>query len=811
MGKWFRRGAAVVLALLLLALLGGWVYSRRVLPQTEGALALPGLRGPVQIERDANGIPTLRAGSTRDLMYALGVVHAQDRLWQMETHRRIGAGRLAEAFGPGALDTDRFLRILGVRRVAQAQWDRTQGEAREVLQAYADGVNAVLHRALAARPPEFVILGLQPEDWSPVDSLAWSIMMAWDLGANWSTELLRLRLALKMPKARIDQLLPPYPGEQPLPSQDYAALYRSLDLAGSVVASDAGLTRLLAAAPPSGVEGVGSNNWVLAGTRSATGMPLLANDPHLKLSAPALWYFARLEAPGYKAAGATLPGLPGVVLGQNEHIAWGFTNTGPDVQDLYLERIKPDAGTHYQTPDGWARFESRQETIRVKGRPDETISVRASRHGPVVSDAGVADDAIGPKVRPGYALALRWTGLDVDTDPIGTSLRMVRSRSAAEFMAAARGWVAPMQNMVVADDQGHIGYIAPGRVPVRKAGNDLMGLAPAPGWDARYDWDGWLPSDALPQQLDPARGYVATANQKVVPPDYPHFLSAQWALPYRQQRIEQMIEARPRHTLADLRGMQADVRSLGAPRLLPRLLRARSTHALAAAAQQQLVGFDGTMAADKPAPLIFWAWSRQLSLRVLSDELGPALYDRTLSQRGYFDALEGVLERDDAWWCDDKSTPEVETCAQQVDAAFDAALAELQALQGPDVSGWQWGRAHQARSEHRPFSRVAVLARLFELRAPVGGDAYTVNASRVSQKADATTGEFYLDEHGPSLRALYDLADLRRSRVMHSTGQSGIAWSPLYRSFVQAWARVEDVPLWADGPAAQTLLLQPAP
>lgn len=811
MVRWLKWGATAVLALLLLAALAGWVYSRRVLPQIDGTLALPGLHGQVRIERDANGIPTIKAGSTRDLMYGLGVAHAQDRLWQMETHRRIGAGRLAEAFGPGALDTDRFLRILGVRRAAQAQWEQTRGESREVLQAYAEGVNAVLHHALAARPPEFVILGLQPEDWSPVDSLAWSIMMAWDLGANWSTELLRLRLALKMPKARIDQLLPPYPGEQPLPSQDYAALYRSLDLAGSAVASEETLTRLLAAAPPSEVEGVGSNNWVLAGARSATGKPLLANDPHLKLSAPALWYFARLEAPGFKAAGATLPGLPSVVLGQNEHIAWGFTNTGPDVQDLYLERIRPDAADAYQTPDGWARFETRQETIKVKGQPDVTISVRATRHGPVVSDAGVADDAIGPKARPSYAIALRWTGLDTDTDPLGTSLRMTRARSVAEFIDAARGWVAPMQNMVVADDQGHIGYIAPGRVPVRKAGNDLMGLAPAPGWDARYDWDGWLPFDALPQQRDPARGYIATANQKVVPPDYPHFLSAQWALPYRQQRIEQMIEARPTHTLADLRDMQADVKSLGAPRLLPRLLQAHSAHALAAAAQQQLAGFDGTMAADKAAPLIFWAWSRQLSLRVLSDKLGPQLYDRTLSQRGYFDALEGVLERDDTWWCDDKATPAVETCAQQVDAAFDAALTELQTLQGPDVSRWQWGRAHQARSEHRPFSRVAALARFFELRTPVGGDGYTVNASRVSQKADATTGEFYLDEHGPSLRALYDLADLRRSRVVHSSGQSGIPWSPLYRSFVEPWTRVDYVPLWADGPASHTVLLQSAP
>ena len=810
--KWIRRSAGTLLLLLLAAaaVLGGYMVLAQ--PQTTGTLALPDAMAELRIERDADGIPTIQAANTHDLYFGLGVVHAQDRLWQMETHKRIAAGRLAEAFGPAALDTDRFLRALGVRRAAEAQWAQTRGEARDALQAYAEGVNAVLAKAetgLGARPPEFLILGLRPEPWTPVDSLAWSIMMAWDLGGNWSTELLRLRLALRMDKGRIDQLLPPYPGEAPLRSADYPALYRSLKLDAEVAAVDALTGRLLAAAPESGIEGVGSNNWVLSGERTTTGRPLLANDPHLKLSAPALWYFARLKAPGHDVAGATLPGLPGVVLGQNARIAWGFTNTAPDVQDLYLERIQPGDPALYQTPEGWARFETRQETIRVKGQADVTMTVRSTRHGPVISDAGVADDLLAGKGRPGYAIAMRWTALDPDTDHVGATLRMNRAASVDEFIGAAKGWVAPMQNMVVADAAGRIAFAAPARVPLRRPDNDLMGLAPAPGWDARYDWQGWLPFELLPQQRDPAKGYIATANQRVVPADHPAFISSGWTWPHRQNRIEQVLDAKPKHSLDDLRVLQSDQKSLAAPRGLEWLRRAPSKHPLAAAAQQQLAGFDGTMSADRAAPLIYWAWMRHLTLKVIGDDLS-VVPDRHLGSRSFFDAVDGILERDDAGWCDDQRTPAPETCLQQAGAALDAALDELQRLQGPDPAAWQWGRAHQARAEHRPFSKVGPLARFFELRAPVGGDTHTVNVSRVNLQPDRVTGELYLDEHGPSLRALYDLGDRGRSRFMHSSGQSGLPWSPHYRDFLPRWVQVKDVPVWPQAAPVAVLTVTPA-
>ena len=791
------------------------LYVWRAVPVTDGMLKLTGAQGEIRIQRDAHGIPTIRAESVRDVMFGLGVVHAQDRLWQLETHRRIGSGRLAEAFGEGALDTDRFLRALGVRRAAQAQWEATQGESREVLQAYAAGINAVLRQALAARPPEFLILGLQPEDWTPVDSLAWTIMMAWDLGGNWNSELQRMRLALKFPVQRVDELMPPYPGDSPPVTADYAALYRELKI-GATSTTQAWLT-LPEQAPLSGVEGAGSNNWVLAGQRTTTGAPLLANDPHLKLSAPALWYFARLEAPGLQAAGATMPGVPSVVLGQNADLAWGFTNTGPDVQDLYLERAKAGDASQYLTPEGWAAFGSVQEDIRVKGRSEPVrLKVRSTRHGPVISDAGTAADLVGAKGgSPDLVLAMRWTALDPDADPVGAGLRMMRASSVDGFVQASRGWMSPMQNMVVADRAGRIGFVAAGKVPVRRPDNDLKGLVPAPGWDARYDWAGWVPVDETPREFDPERGWLATANQRIHGPGYPHHISSDWAAPWRQQRIEQLLEQRPRHTIDDLARMHGDVVSLAAVKLLPWLQAARPAHALTASAQAQLVRWDGSMDASRAAPLIHWAWVRHLTLALLADEFGSEeAFAKVFPGRSFRDAVEDILARRDAWWCDDKRTVAVETCEDIAARALGAALDELSARFGADPAAWRWGQAHQAVSEHRPFSRVRSLSRLFELRAPVGGDTYTVNVSRVGLRPDAVTGELYLNDHGPSLRALYDLADKRQSRVMHSTGQSGLPWVQGYRSFQDAWAKVDYVPLWVEGAAAATggtLTIAPAP
>jgi penicillin amidase len=451
----------------------------------------------------------------------------------------------------------------------------------------------------------------------------------------------------------------------------------------------------------------------------------------------------------------------------------------------------------------------------------------------VISDAGVADDVLGAS---GHVLALRWTGLDADAELVTSTLGFARARSVAEFVAASRGWLAPMQNMVVADRAGHIGFVAAGRVPLRRPDNDLHGLVPAPGWEARYDWAGWLPLDATPREFDPPRGFIATANQRVQAAGDPNFLTSEWTSPYRQQRIEALLQATAKHDVASFRAMQADVTSLAAAPLLPWLVgtpkaaasrqpprggqetsgaalrfleKAQSRHPLAAAAQRELQGFDGTMKADRAAPLIFQAWARAFTEAVFADELGPALYARVLGGHSLRDALEGVLARDDAWWCDDKTTPQAETCAAQAGVALGRALDELQARFGSDVSAWRWGAAHQLHAEHRPFSKVRGLSALFELRAPMGGDTFTVNASRVNLLPEALSGERYRVEHGPSLRAIYDLGDPQRSRVMISSGQSGIVFSPWYRNLLQPWGEVHDVALWPQQPALHRLVLVP--
>lgn len=825
--RWAGRGAAVLGVIALGTAGGAWVYRERALPVDSGRLAVRGLPaavggapGEVTIERDPHGIPTIRAVSAAAAWFGLGFAHAQDRLWQMETHRRIGAGRLAEAFGPAALDTDKFLRALGVRRAATAQWERLQaqgGEGREALLAYTAGVNAYLGDHLRARPPEFLLLGLHPQPWEPVDCLAWSIMMAWDLGGNWTSELLRLRLASRLDLARIRELLPPYPGEAPLPTADYPALAREWRVAGGAHGLERTIDRLAAAAPESGIEGVGSNNWVVAGSHSRSGKPLLANDPHLKLSSPALWYFARIEAPDLHVAGATLPGLPAVVLGQNRAIAWGYTNTGPDVQDLYLERLDPRDPQRYQTPGGgWARFETREETIAVRGQAPVTLRLRSSRHGPVISDAATAATAglTGGEAGAGsgerYALALRWTALEPDPGAITANLRFNRARSVAEFIAAAASHTAPMQNMVVADaqgEQGHIGFVAPGRIPLRRPEHDLRGLVPAPGWEARYDWDGWLDAEATPRERDPARGWIATANQRVVPTDYPHFLTSEWTAPWRQQRIEQLLAAQPQHDLDSLAAIQRDERSLAVQPLLATFRAARSQHPAAAALAPAIAAFDGQMTADAATPAVFHAWLRAFTALVLADELGP-LWNTAFSERRTFrEAIEGIVSRQDGWWCDDKATPAAETCANRADAALDQALAELSQRLGPAPAKWRWSDLHVARSEHRPFSKVAALARFFEVQAPTGGDTHSVNATRVTLNPGPVGSHTYASEHGPSLRALYDLADPSRSRVIHSTGQSGLFFSPHYRDFAADWAAVRYVSLWPQPAAAVRKLI----
>jgi penicillin amidase len=788
--KSFARIAALVIATLLLITAAAFFWYRGATqPQISGQLRMSGLQAAVDIVRDAEGIPHIYAKSTHDAYFALGVVHAQDRLWQMEMNRRIAAGRVAEVLGPAALGTDRFLRTLGVRRNAEAIVRHLAPDARAALDAYAEGVNRYLAERSGPLPPEFLLTGAPaPAPWEPADSLAWQTMMAWDLGGNWTQELLRMRLAQRMDLAHIQSFLPPYPGDAPLHTQDYTGLYRSL--AGTVEQ----LEKVARIAPPSLIEGMGSNNWVVGGARSHSGKPLLANDPHLGLNAPALWYFAHLSAPGLNVIGATLPGIPAVALGRTDHIAWGLTNTGPDVQDLYIEQTNPGNQSQYRTPDGWAAFDTRSETIRVKGQPDTQMTVRETRHGPVITGALPLADRAPVDART-HVIALAWTALRPDDLSLQANLRLNRAGNWAEFVAAMRDFGAPQQNIVYADVAGNIGLLAPARVPMRRRDNDLKGLAPAPGWDARYDWTGFIPFDELPHKYNPVSQQIVTANQKVVDPAYPHFLTSEWALPYRAERIASLLDATPLHDMDSFARIQKDDVSLAARELLPMLRRAVPKSEQARDALAALAAWDGRMDAGRFEPLVYNAWLRELSRQLFARPLGEALMNDYWEQKNVHQPTADALRTMDAGnpWCRGaQGEGELPHCIDLLSASLDASLADLRRRYGDDMRAWRWGTAHEALSEHRPFSKVPMLAKFFNIRLPSPGDTFTINVGRHNLRDEAAP---FTSHHAASLRALYDLSNLENSRFIHSTGQSGNVFSPLYRNYSPRWVDAAYLPM----------------
>jgi penicillin G amidase len=746
-----RKTLGIVSALTILLLLvgaAGYFYLRQSLPKTEGEIVLPGLGARAEVLRDRHGIPHIYAGSLDDAYFALGFVHAQDRLWQMEMSRRIGSGRLAEILGASALETDRFMRTLGLRHVASENLRHYDAETRRVLDAYAAGVNAFLGGG-PVLPPEFWLLKVSPEPWSVLDSIVWTKVMAWDLGGNWRAELLRLRLSRTLALERIQEFLPPYPGDAYPALPDLKALYGAME---KKLAPDRVFSRFDPDAIP------GSNSWAVSGARTASGKPLLANDPHLGLTAPPVWYFAHLHAPGLDAIGATLPGVPAILVGRNDRIAWGLTNTGADVQDLYLERL--------DTP-----FAERAELIRVKGAPDERLIVRSSRHGPLLTEASRA----APR---GQALALAWTALAPDDLTMQAGLKLARARDWQGFLAAARDLHAPPQSASYADVEGNIGFIAAGRVPLRKRGNDLRGLAPAPGWDERYDWAGYLPFEELPRAFNPPGGTVVLANHKIVPPRYRHHITYEWQPPYRARRIEQMLGEAARHDLSSFKRIQSDVVSLAVRDLLPHFSRVTNP----------LEGWDGTMATDRREPLVMAAWWRELARAVYADELGDA-FRPNWAARAVF--LRNVLAGQ-SHWCDNVRTPTAETCDHLLSESLEKAQEDLRRRYG---NQWQWGEAHVARHRHRPFARQPWLARVFDIRVPSGGDAYTVSAGAMDFHDEV---EPFANRHGPSLRAISDLADPQASVFIHSGGQSGNPLSSHYDNFAAAWARGEYVPMLTD-------------
>ncbi|MDQ7842550.1 MAG: penicillin acylase family protein [Armatimonadota bacterium] len=758
-----RRLLAWLLAVVLLAVVvaggAGTYLIIRAFPRTEGLLAVPGLEEPVEVLRDRWGVPHLVARNAYDLFFAQGFVHAQDRLWQMEFNRRVASGRLSEIFGATTLSTDRFLRTVGLRRAAEAEWPIQDEEARAAARAYADGVNAFLRLAGSRLPVEFTLLRFRPDPWTPVDSLAFAKLMAWVLSGNWESEILRAHLAARFGPDGMRALMPPYPANHPVivPRTDFAD-FRS-----------PAVLRLLEAAPSR--RGVGSNNWVVSSARTDTGAPLLANDPHLEAGMPSIWYEMHLQGGGFNVIGATFPGTPGVVIGHNEHIAWGVTNAGPDVQDLYIERFHPADPTRYLFRGRWERAAVVEERIVVRGRREpEVLTVRITRHGPVLN--AVVEGL------PSF-LALRWTALT--PGKILSSLgRLNRARNWREFREALRDWTVPAQNFVYADREGNIGYQLPGRIPLRARGD---GLLPVPGWTGEYEWVGEIPFDRLPSWFNPERGYLVTANNRIVPPSYRYLLGLEWDPGFRAQRIEAMLREKPRLGLPDFQRIQNDLLSLPGQAMVRALGTVRVTTEPGAWMLAELRGWDGVLSPDSRAAAIYEAVRVTLPRLLFADVLGPDLFKRYLDRSDAWMLAVTRLLNDPAspWWAPRGRDAVV---VQALEEAYDILRHRL----GSDRTTWTWGRLHVMRFEH-PMGRVRALSWIFNATAPpTGGDLYTVNNGGF----DATT---FRQVVVASYRQIVDLADFDRSVAIHTTGQSGLPFHRHYKDFVPLWARGQYHPL----------------
>ena len=782
---WVLIALSTVLVVAMITAVTGFFWLRGSLPATDGTLAVAGPGGAIEILRDENGIPHIYAVTAADAYFGLGFVHAQDRLWQMETGRRAGAGRLSEVFGTRTLGIDRYLRTLGLMRRAESAVAVLDEDARALLRAYAAGVNARIGRAGGPLAPEFPLFRYKPEQWREADSAVLVTMMALQLDGNARDELLRNGLTDRLGPDRTAALW----GESAPATGGQGAV-----LPGA--ASDA-----LAAVIPPAPRGLGSNNWVVAGERAARGYPMLASDPHLALATPGPWYLVHLEAPGLSVVGATLPGVPAVIVGRNQRIAWGVTNTGSDVQDLFVERVVPGTPSSYLTPDGIEPFVEREETIEVKGSDAFVQRVRESRHGPVVSDASPLYAA-----GEGEAVALSWTALAEGLRTLQAGFRLATAGSWSDFTAALRDYEGPQQTFVYGDVDGHIGFYAPGRVPIRRSGD---GKRPNRGWTGEGDWTGFIPFEDLPHAFDPADGRIATANARIVGPDYPYFLTDDWAEPYRVDRITALLDAAPTHELEDFAAIQNDETSLFAEAFVPYLTAIEPRSDTARLAVALLRQWDHRMDRDRPEPLIFSAWYRALTRLVYADELGES-FPGAWGFRTLF--MKRVLDGGEAAWCDDVGTETPESCATVVEQALEEAVGDLSSVFGDDPSAWRWGDAHPAVASNQTLGRIPVLRGLVNLAAPLGGGPFTVAQARYPM-ADAPTS--FPGIHGVSLRLLFDLASPDSTRAILPTGQSGNPFSSAYDDMFEKWRDGETVPLpmtrtAVDAATTSRLVLEPA-
>ena len=730
-------GIVVTLALLAVSAVAAGLFL--CLPAADERARIPGLSSPVAIAFDRNGVPHIRAATNEDGAAALGWVHARDRLFAMDLMRRAASGRVSELAGPRALPLDRTMRVLGLQIRSLEQLASLPPSTRAMLDAYARGVNAYIAAHGRWSAVQFAVLG-RPDPWMPVDSLLWGKTMGVYLSGNWDTELSRASLAAAIPRDKVDALWPPQ-DTTPGPS----AAVTQPRFAGLAEAVRAAIPRF---PDPFTLPDTASNEWAVDGAHSVTGAPILAGDPHLAYSAPGIWYLARIDTPESTLAGATAPGVPFIVIGRNSQIAWTFTTTGADTQDLFTETVLPDG--RYVTPDGPADFRTRTEHIAVRGAPTEELVVRETRHGPVVSDLARYPAPSG--VVFSAAMANLQTGDDAATG----LLALNRAGSVAAAGQAGALITSPVQNLLVAD-RSSIGQFTTGRVPIRRAGD---GDWPQPGGDGAHDWTGWASGDALPHVTDPPSGHIINTNERVAPANFPVFMGRDWFGDWRARRVRELL-GHDKHSVADFAAMQVDATSAFAQQILPILLARPRPPGLAGTAAALLAGWDGRMAMDAPQPIIFNAWVQTFERLALEHNHIPRG-----SARPWADMAAWLLSPAGASWCDGD-------CGPLLDQALAEALQPLAARLGPDPSAWHWGRLHVATFAD------PVLPQLTQTIPQPGDDTTIFRGGSRPGTLDAV--------HGPGYRGVYDLADLDRSLFITAPGQSGNPLSRHARDLLLRW------------------------
>lgn len=800
----------VIVVLTVTAAGVGVVWVRQPFPQTGGEIRLSGLQGRVEIIRDRFGVPHIYADTPEDLFFAQGFAQAQDRFFQMEFWRRIGQGRLAELFGPGALAQDRFIRTLGWRRVAEQEAAQLDPETRRALERYAEGVNAYALSNADRLGLEFRVLGLigrrwQPEPWQPVHSLTWGKVMAYNLGGNMEAELARMALMRRGGPALVEAVIPPYPDDAPfIVNAPATGAPQPAGLPSLALSADSALALLQASrrvAESLGLDkhsDIGSNNWVVSGARTTTAMPLLANDPHLGIQMPSIWHQIGLHCRvvsatcPYDVVGVSFPGVPGVILGHNGRIAWGVTNVGPDVQDLFIERPNPANPDEFEFQGRFEPAQVIEERIMAAGQSEPVVlRVRVTRHGPILNDAM-------PELANEPPIALQWTALQPGSI-LRSVLQINRAANWRQFREALRFWDAPAQNFVYADVEGNIGYQMPGRIPVRAAGD---GRAPVPAWSGEHEWVGEIPFDELPCVFNPPEGIIVTANNAVIDPRaYPHLLGADWDYGFRARRILQLLNEKPRLSTDDMQRIQNDARSLFADDILPLLDGFAPDDPQAADLLRLMREWDRVSRRDSVGVLIFETFWTRLAHALFDDELGEMLAGQVIGVTTETRvAVRNALADSAAPWWDDVNTPQRETREQILTRALQRSAELLRARFGDRPQDWQWGKAHTVIFPNQTLGRsgIRLIESIFN-RGP-----YPVDGASAAVNNTGGPSESFTVSSGPSWRLIADLSDLRRSLAIHTTGQSGHAFHPHYDDMIPLWLNGDYHPLiWQRADAQQ--------